>query len=64
MNLPIVVSDEEALELHRFTLHDYISPKKHPALMQLLERVGARVTELHRQGVSPCPASSGLIPPS
>lgn len=56
MNEPsIVLSDDEALELHRFTLNDYISQRNYPALMRLLDRVGARVQDLNRQGVSYVP---------
>jgi hypothetical protein len=43
---PILISDEEAIELDRFTRNDYISVKTYPALMKLLNRVAARVKEL------------------
>lgn len=41
----IIVSDEEADELYRFTLNDYINPNKWPALLRLLDRVSARVRD-------------------
>jgi hypothetical protein len=37
----VTLSDEEAAELYRFTLNDYISPKNYPALtlsLALFER--------------------------
>jgi hypothetical protein len=42
---PIVLSDEEAAELYRYTLNDYISPAKYPALMRLLDRCARLVRE-------------------
>jgi len=45
---PIVLSDDEARELQRFTRHDYISGRDYPALLRLLLRVDQRVETLTR----------------
>jgi hypothetical protein len=42
-NDQVVLSDEEAEELYRFTKNDYINRNNYPALMRLLVRVEKRV---------------------
>lgn len=41
----IQITDEEAEELYRFTIHDYISPKYYPALLKLISRIARRREE-------------------
>lgn len=48
---PIVLTDEEAAELYRFTKDSYISPSAYPALSRLLDRVGKHQS---RQGEGTC----------
>jgi hypothetical protein len=45
----ITMSDDEALELYRFTVNDYINVNHYPALTTLLNRVSKRVKEIHAQ---------------
>ena len=44
----IVLTDEEAAELYRFTRNAYINPNTHPALMRLIARVSQHVDALAR----------------
>lgn len=38
----IVLSQQEAEELYRYTVNDYINPNLYPALMKLLARLSLR----------------------
>lgn len=43
MDKPIIVSEDEAIELYRFTKNDYINPNNYPALLRLLTRISKSV---------------------
>jgi len=45
---PIVLTDEEAAELYRFTRNTYINPNTNPVLMRLIARVSQHVDALAR----------------
>lgn len=42
----LALSDDEAMELHRFTINAYLDPNKYPALCKLIARVDIRVHQL------------------
>jgi hypothetical protein len=50
---PIVLSDDEAAELYRFTRNSYVSPSAYPALMKLLTRVVLRVEDVRPDVIGP-----------
>ena len=50
---PIVLSDDEAAELYRFTRNSYLSPNTYPALNKLLDRVMMRVEDVRPDAIGP-----------
>ena len=49
----LALSDDEAMELHRFTINAYLDPNKYPALCKLMVRVDTRVSQIRGSQTSP-----------
>jgi hypothetical protein len=49
----IVLSDDEAEELYRYTRNSYLSPNTYPALNKLLDRVTTRVEDVRPDAIGP-----------
>jgi len=50
---PVVLSDDEAVELYRFTRNMYLSQNAYPALNKLLWRVVDRVEDVRPDVIGP-----------